>query len=237
MPFELPKLPYAEDALLPHISAETLAFHHSKHHKSYIDTTNKLVMEQDLTGLSLLEVIKRAREQDDKKLFNQSAQAWNHSFFWQCLESASATRPAGQLAEMIDQAFGSVDTFLESFKKEATEHFASGYAWLVLEGDALKIRAFHDADTPVAHDGVKPLLTLDVWEHSYYIDYRNVRKDFVGAVVDNLINWEFVASNLDGNGASRGDQSWEGSVLQPVSGLEDPGHQRQADKKKAESHA
>jgi Fe-Mn family superoxide dismutase len=236
MPFALPDLPYPQDALLPYVSAETLTFHHGKHHRTYVETTNKLVTEKDLTGLSLVEVIRQAKERGETKLFNQSAQVWNHSFFWQCLAPASATRPAGQLAELMDEAFGSVDKFIHAFKKEATDHFASGYAWLVLEGDTLKVQGFHDADTPVAQPGVIPLLALDVWEHSYYIDYRNVRKDFVAAVVDNLINWEFVARNLDGKGTSRADQSWDGSVLKPVSSLEDPGHERQANQEKAESH-
>jgi Fe-Mn family superoxide dismutase len=205
MPFSLPELPYAKDALAPLMSAETLEFHHGKHHKAYVDTTNKLIGEKGLEGKSLLEVIRTAREQGETRLFNQSAQIWNHSFFWQCLAPAQGQKPTGQLAEMIDQAFGSTDALLDKFKEEAVGHFSNGWAWLVLDGDQLKITSLHDADTPVVH-GFKPLFTLDVWEHAYYIDYRNVRADFVDKVLRNLVNWDFVASNLDGKGETRADQ-------------------------------
>ena len=206
MAFTLPELPFAKDALAPHMSAETLDFHHGKHHKAYVDTTNKLVGEKGLEGASLLEVIRAAKERRETKLYNQSAQIWNHSFFWQCLAPADGQKPTGQLAEMIDQAFGSTDALLDKLKTEAVGHFASGWAWLVLDRDQLKITSLHDADTPVAYEGMKPLLTLDVWEHAYYVDYRNARPDFADAVLKNLINWEFVAQNLDGEGEARADQ-------------------------------
>jgi Fe-Mn family superoxide dismutase len=209
----LPNLPYAKEALAPHISAETLEYHHGKHHKAYIDKTNELVGEAGLEGKSLVEVIRAARQQGATTLFNQSAQAWNHSFFWQCLATPQGQKPAGQLAEMIDQAFGSAQAFLDQFKQEAVAHFSNGWAWLVLEGDELKITSFHDGDTPVALEGMKPLLTLDLWEHAYYIDYRNKRPDFVDAVLQNLINWDFVSQNLDGQGASRADQLAEAREL------------------------
>ena len=237
MAFSLPDLPYAKDALAPYMSAETLEYHHGKHHKAYVDTANKLIAEKGLEGRSLLETIRAAKDQGDTKLFNQAAQIWNHSFFWQCLAAANGQRPTGQLAEMIDQSFGSLDTFLEKFKAEAVGHFASGYAWLVLEGEALKIISLRDADTPVAHERIRPLFTIDVWEHAYYIDYRNLRADFVDRALRNIVNWEFVATNLDGGGASRADQGGERSVFQPVSGLEDPGDDAKADKQEAESHA
>jgi Fe-Mn family superoxide dismutase len=207
MAFSLPELPYAKESLAPHMSAETLDFHHGKHHKAYVDTTNKLVGEKGLEGASLLQVIRAAKERGETKLFNQSAQIWNHSFYWQCLAPSEGQKPTGQLAEMIEESFGSTDGLFDALKAEAVGHFSNGWAWLVLDRDELKITSLHDADTPVAYDGMKPLLTLDVWEHAYYIDYRNVRADFADAVLRNLINWEFVAQNLDGTGEKRADQA------------------------------
>src|SRR6185295_7858376 len=143
---------------------------------------------------------------------------WNHSFFWQCLAPPEGQKPSGKLAALIEDGFGDLDTLLAKLKEEAVGHFASGWAWLVLDGDALKITSLHDADTPVAYEGMKPLLTLDVWEHAYYIDYRNERPRFAETVLGNVINWEFVARNLDGEvGAVR-----RGSGLQPIAGAEDP---------------
>ena len=206
MAFRLPDLPYSRDALGEFMSAETLEFHHGKHHRAYVDKTNKLLEEKGGEGGSLIEVIRRARERGDKTLFNNSAQLWNHSFFWQCLAPADGQRPTGQLAAMIEDAFGGTDALLAKLKEEAVAHFSNGWAWLVLDRDALKVTSLHDADTPVAHDGMKPLLTLDVWEHAYYIDYRNERPRFAESVLGNVINWEFVAQNLDGEGVSRADQ-------------------------------
>jgi Fe-Mn family superoxide dismutase len=206
MPFRLPDLPFAADALAPHMSAETLEFHHGKHHKAYVDKTNALVAEKGLEGASLSEVIRAAAGRREKGLFNNSGQLWNHSFFWQCLAPAGGPRPTEWLAALIEEGFGSTEAFLEQFKAEAVNHFASGWALLILDGGALKITSLHDGDTPVAHEGMQPLLTLDVWEHAYYIDYRNARARFVDAVVDNLINWDFVAQNLDGQGVQRADQ-------------------------------
>ena len=205
MPFTLPDLPYAKDALAPHMSAETLEFHHGKHHKAYVDKTNGMLADKGLENASLIEVIKSASERGDKPLFNNSAQIWNHSFFWQCLAPAGSTKPSGKLAEMIASEFGDHATLVEKLAKEATDHFASGWGWLVLEIGKLKVTSLHDADTPVAH-GLIPLLTLDVWEHAYYIDYRNERPKFLKTVLENIVNWDFVAQNLDGEGASRADQ-------------------------------
>ena len=206
MPYTLPELPYAKDALGQFMSAETLDYHHGKHHKAYVDKTNSLVEEKGLGSLPLSRLITQAKQQGEKTLFNQSAQIWNHSFYWQCLAPAQGQRPTGKLAELIDQAYGSTDNLLAELKKEAVGHFSNGWAWLVLDGDALKITSLHDADSPVAYDGMKPLLTLDVWEHAYYIDYRNVRADFAEKVLGNIVNWDFVAQNLDGNGIARADQ-------------------------------
>jgi Fe-Mn family superoxide dismutase len=206
MSFTLPDLPFDRQGLEPHMSAETLEFHHGKHHKAYVDKTNQLVGEKNLAGASLSQVIRAAAQKGDKGLFNNSAQFWNHNFFWQCLSAPDGQRPTGKLAEMIDAAFGSTDQMFAKLKEEAVGHFASGWAWLILDGGALKITSLHDADTPAAHEGMQPLLTIDVWEHAYYIDYRNARPAFVDAMLANLVNWEFVAQNLDGGGIRRADQ-------------------------------
>ena len=206
MAFQLPELPYSKDALAPHISAETLEFHWGKHHRAYFAKTNDAVQSrQDLSGASLVEIIRKAREEGDTKLFNNSAQAWNHSFFWQCL-SPEQQQPSGRLAELIESGFGGVEPMLQKLGDEAVNHFSNGWAWLVLDRDQLKITSLHDADTPLVHDGMMPLFTLDVWEHAYYIDYRNERPKFVTSVLSNIVNWEFVAQNLDGQGDRRADQ-------------------------------
>ena len=205
MAFELPALPYAKDALAPHMSAETLEFHHGKHHKAYVDKTNGFVVEKGLDGMKLSEVIQKAKETGDKGLFNNSAQVWNHSFFWQSL-SPEKQVPTGKLADLINDGFGSADALVKQLVTESTNHFASGWGWLVLDGGKLKVTSLHDADTPVVYDGMQPLLTIDVWEHAYYVDYRNARPAYLDAVSANLINWEFVAQNLDGAGVSRADQ-------------------------------
>ena len=206
MAFRLPELPFAREALGDFMSAETLDYHHGKHHKAYVDKTNALAVEKGLEGASLVEVIRAAREKGETGLFNNSAQLWNHSFFWQCLAPPQGQRPTGQLAELIDDGFGSADNLLAKLKEEAVGHFSNGWAWLVLDGGALKVTSLHDADTPVVHDGMKPLLTLDIWEHAYYIDYRNDRPGFAEKVLGNIVDWEFVARNLDGDGVGRADQ-------------------------------
>ena len=206
MAFRLPDLPYAKDGLGDFMSAETLDYHHGKHHKAYVDKTNAMAGEKGLDGASLVEVIRAARERGETGLFNNSAQLWNHSFYWQCLAPPQGQRPTGRLAELIDDGFGSADNLLAKLKEEAVGHFSNGWAWLVLDGGALRITSLHDADSPVVHDGIKPLLTLDVWEHAYYIDYRNDRGGFAEKVLGNIVNWEFVAQNLDGEGLGRADQ-------------------------------
>ncbi|HET9458907.1 MAG TPA: superoxide dismutase [Sphingomicrobium sp.] len=206
MAFKLPDLPFARDALEPYMSAETLDLHWGKHHRAYVEKTNKLLAAKREGGGSLIEVVRRAREIGDSKLFNNAAQLWNHSFFWQCLAPAAGQKPGERLTRMIDEAFGSVEGMLTALKEEAVNHFASGWAWLVLDRDKLKITSLHDADTPLVHDGMTPLFTLDVWEHAYYIDYRNERPKFAKEVLGNIVNWEFVERNLDGEGATRADQ-------------------------------
>jgi len=206
MAFSLPDLPYPRDALGEFMSAETLDFHHGKHHRAYVDKTNEMLADRKVTGAALSEVIRDAGSSGDSKLFNNSAQLWNHSFFWQCLCPPAGQRPTGRLAELIDDSFGSSDGMLAKLKEEAVGHFSNGWAWLVLDRDALRIVSLHDSDTPVVHQGMKPLLTLDLWEHAYYIDYRNDRPRYVDKLLGNIVNWEFVAGNLDGEGVSRADQ-------------------------------
>jgi Fe-Mn family superoxide dismutase len=207
MAFQLPELPFAKDALAPHMSAETLDFHYGKHHKAYVTKTNELVeTEKDLSGASLIQVVSDARLSGNAKLFNNSAQLWNHSFFWQCLAPAQGQQPTGKLAHLIDDAFGNTETLLQKLQEEAVNHFASGWAWLVLDRGALRITSLHDADTPIVHEGMIPLFTLDVWEHAYYIDYRNERPKFATAVLSNIVNWDFVGENLDGHGFERANQ-------------------------------
>ena len=207
MPFSLPDLPYAKDALDPVMSAETLEFHHGKHHKAYVDKTNELVgKDESLSGASLARVIRSAKREGQSKLFNNSAQLWNHSFFWQCLAPAEGRKPEGKLLKLIEDGFGSTDAMLGKLHEEAVTHFASGWAWLVLDRGTLRITSLHDADTPVAYEGMAPLFTLDVWEHAYYIDYRNARPKFAEEVLSKIVNWDFVAENLDGRGIDRADQ-------------------------------
>jgi Fe-Mn family superoxide dismutase len=210
MPFQLPDLPYAKDALAPHMSAETLEYHHGKHHKAYVTKTNDLIQyEQGLSGASLIEVVRHAKQAGNGKLFNNSAQLWNHSFFWQCLAPSQGRKPDGRLAQLIEDSFGGTDQLLTKLQEEAVNHFSNGWAWLVLDRDQLKITSLHDADTPIVHDGMLPLFTLDVWEHAYYIDYRNERPRFATSVLSNIVNWDFVGQNLDGKGFDRANQ--EGS--------------------------
>jgi Fe-Mn family superoxide dismutase len=205
MPFTLPDLPFAKDALAPYMSAETLDYHHGKHHKAYVDKTNGLIEGTELAGASLVEVIKAAKEKGDEGLFNNSAQIWNHSFFWQCLAPEGSTRPSGKLRDLINVGFGGEQALLDKLATESVNHFASGWGWLVLSNGKLEVTSLHDADTPAVH-GLTPLLTIDVWEHAYYIDYRNERPKFVKSVLETIINWDFVAQNLDGKGLERADQ-------------------------------
>ncbi len=202
MAFTLPPLPYDRDALAPHISAETLDYHHGRHHRAYVDRANALAEEAGLGSHSLLGVIRAA---PPGPLCQIAGQVWNHSFFWQCL-SPDERPPTDQLAMLIEQGFGSHAGLIEAFSAVATAHFGSGWAWLVLDGSALRITALHDGDTPALHEGMVPLFTLDLWEHAYYVDRRDARRDYIAAVMAHLVNWTFVAMNLDSEGLSRGDQ-------------------------------
>jgi Fe-Mn family superoxide dismutase len=193
---ELPPLPYAQNALEPHISANTLSYHYGKHHKGYYDKVNTLVQGTPLAGKPLEVIVKdSAKNKAQQKLFNSAAQAWNHNFYWQSMKAKGGGAPSGELATRIDKDFGSYDAFKTQFIQTGSDHFSNGWVWLVLEKNKLKIIDSHDADNPVVH-GVKPLLVSDVWEHAYYLDYKNVRKDYLTAYVDHLLNWEFVGQNL-----------------------------------------
>ena len=196
MAINLPELPYAKDALAPYISANTLEFHQGKHHKTYVDNLNKLIAGTDLEAKSLEEIIKIAAKDPAKAgIFNNAAQSWNHSFYWKCLKPQGGGAPTGAIAAKINATFGSHDKFVEELKNAGTTQFGSGWAWLVVEGNDLKITKTPNADTPLAH-GQKALLTIDVWEHAYYLDYQNRRPDYLAAVIQNLINWDFVNANL-----------------------------------------
>ncbi|NOK03250.1 MULTISPECIES: superoxide dismutase [Myxococcus] len=193
MPFTLPDLPYKKDALAPHMSAETLEFHHDKHHAAYVNNLNKLLDGKPEANKSLEEVILSS----DGGVFNNAAQVWNHTFFWQCMKPAGGGKPTGELAAAIDRDFGSFDKFKEEFSTAAATQFGSGWAWLVLEGGKLKVTKTGNADLPMKH-GQKALLTIDVWEHAYYIDYRNARPKFIETFLTHLVNWDFVAQNFKG---------------------------------------
>ena len=196
MPFELPALPFAPDALEPHYSAKTLSFHHGKHHLAYINKANELVAGTKYAELGLEDLIKAAMADGNTGLFNQSAQIWNHTFFWNSLKPAGGGAPTGAIATAIDAAFGDYKTFVEKFKAQAAANFGSGWTWLVAEGGTVKIVNTSGAGTPVTEAGQKALFTVDVWEHAYYLDYQNRRPDFVQAFFDHLANWDFANANL-----------------------------------------
>jgi superoxide dismutase, Fe-Mn family len=191
-----PDLPYGKDALAPVISANTLEFHYGKHHKTYVETANKLIAGTDLAEASLEEIIKKtAGDASRAGIFNNAAQVWNHSFYWQSLKPNGGGMPTGAVAAKITAAWGEYGKFAEELKNAGLTQFGSGWAWLVVEGDQLKITKTANADTPLAH-GVKPLLTIDVWEHAYYLDYQNRRADYLSAVIEKLLNWDFANANL-----------------------------------------
>ena len=195
-PFSLPPLPYADNALDPVISAHTLSFHYGKHHKAYVDNLNKLVAGTELSEQPLEAVIKAVAGKPDKAgMFNNAAQIWNHTFFWNSLKPGGGGAPTGAVAKGIDAAFGSLDNFKKEFANAAMTQFGSGWAWLVADQGQLKVVKTPNAETPLT-TGQTALLTIDVWEHAYYLDYQNRRADFVAAVIDKLLNWDFANANL-----------------------------------------
>lgn len=195
MKVALSKLPYDYNALEPHVSAQTLEYHYGKHHKGYVDKLNKLIDGTALEGLGLEDIIVSARKKAEVGILNNAAQAWNHAFLWESMSPNGASKPDGQIKEMIEDEFGDLEGFKERFKKAALSQFGSGWAWLVKDGSKLRILTTGNADSPIGTD-MTPLLTLDVWEHAYYLDYRNDRERYIEAFLNELINWKFAASNL-----------------------------------------
>jgi Fe-Mn family superoxide dismutase len=196
LPLTLPALPWAENALEPVISAKTISFHYGKHHKTYVETANKLIVGTELADLPLDQIVRATAGKADRVgIFNNAAQAWNHDFYWKSLKPKGGGEPPSALKAKMDSAFGGVDACKKELANAAVQQFGSGWAWLVLDGDKLKIVKTGNAETPIAQ-GLKPLLTIDVWEHAYYLDYQNKRIDYVNALIDKLANWEFAAQNL-----------------------------------------
>lgn len=198
MPHVLPPLPYDITALEPYISAQTLTFHHGKHHQAYVTNLNNLLAQQpELADKSLEDVIHASANQPDKVgVFNNAAQVWNHTFFWNCMKPGGGGHPTGALKTMIEKVFGTYEAFAAEFKQAALTQFGSGWAWLVLEKGSLRIMKTPNADLPMVH-GATALLTCDVWEHAYYLDYQNRRPDYVDTFLAHLVNWDFAASQLD----------------------------------------
>jgi superoxide dismutase, Fe-Mn family len=192
----LPPLPFDQGALAPVISANTLNFHYGKHHKTYVETLNKLIVGTEFADMTLEKIIKATSQQPEyAAIFNNAAQAWNHNFYWKSLRPKGGGEPPAMLKRSMQESFGGVDQCKKELSKAAVAQFGSGWAWLVQDGEQLKILKTPDARTPLA-DGPKPLLTIDVWEHAYYLDYQNRRVDYVNALIEKLANWEFAAENM-----------------------------------------
>ena len=197
MSFELPSLPYANDALAPYMSAETLDFHHGKHHQTYVTNLNNLLKDNELQSASLEDiVVKSSKDTSMAGIFNNAGQNWNHILFWQCMKPNGGGSIPSELEARLNSDFGSVDQFKGAFIQAGTTQFGSGWAWLAIDNGKLVVTKSANASNPLV-DGMKPILGCDVWEHSYYIDYRNKRPDYLKAFLDSLVNWEFVASQLD----------------------------------------
>jgi superoxide dismutase, Fe-Mn family len=196
MAYELPTLPYDHSALEPNISADTLKFHHDKHHAAYVTNFNNMVKDSPLDSMPLEEVIKSTHGDDSKAgIFNNAAQAWNHTFYWNCMKPNGGGEPTGALADKIKADFGSFDEFKTAFKQAGSTQFGSGWAWLVLDNGTLKVTKTANADNPIAH-GQTPLLTMDVWEHAYYLDFQNRRPDYIDTFISSLINWDYVSEQM-----------------------------------------
>jgi len=196
MAITLPELPFDREALAPVVSGQTIDFHYGKHHRAYVDNANKLLSGTDLENLPLEEIIRKTAGDPAKVgIFNNVAQAWNHTFYWHSLKPKGGGEPTGPIGEAIKATWGEFAKFVEEFRTAGVTQFGSGWAWLVLDGNALKIVKTANADTPIAH-GLKPLLTIDVWEHAYYLDYQNRRPDYLTAVIEKLLNWDFANENL-----------------------------------------
>jgi superoxide dismutase, Fe-Mn family len=202
MAFTLPDLPYARSALAPHISEETLNFHYGKHHQAYVTNLNGLVKDTPLEKASLEEVIKdSAGDKAKAGIFNNSAQVWNHTFYWHSMSPDGGGKPKGKIAELIERDLGGYDNFVKEFKAAGATQFGSGWAWLSLKGGKLVISKTPNAETPLTEAGTTPLLTMDVWEHAYYLDYQNRRPDYIDTFLNSLVNWDFANQNLADAGA------------------------------------
>ena len=197
MKFEIPDLPYNRDALVPHISEETLNYHFDKHHKGYLKKLNKKTADTPYEEMSLEDVIRKSFDKQDQDVFNNAAQTWNHTFLWNSMSEDSDGQPEGSLAGKLEEKFGELGEFSRKFKEAAMGQFGSGWVWLVADGDDLDIVATPDAHNPLTTSAV-PLLTLDLWEHAYYLDYQNERGSYTDAFLQYLINWEFAQANYDG---------------------------------------
>lgn len=196
MAVTLPDLPFSQNDLAPHISSRTLQFHHEKHHQAYVTNLNKLIEGTALAGKSLLDIVRESANITDRiGVFNNAAQVWNHTFYWKSMKRCGGGLPTGRVAAKIDSDLGGYDRFIEGLKTAGLSQFGSGWIWLVLKNDKLEIIKTSNAETPIVQ-GAKPLLVVDVWEHAYYLDYQNRRADYLDAFIGNLINWEFVDSNL-----------------------------------------
>jgi Fe-Mn family superoxide dismutase len=195
MAFELPPLPYDKSALEPHMSAQTLEFHHGKHHNTYVTNLNNLTKDTPLATMPLEEVIQEAHKSGNGGVFNNAAQVWNHTFFWHCMKPGGGGAPTGEIAERINKTFGSFDKFKDEFKQAGATQFGSGWAWLVLDNGELKVTKTPNAENPMTK-GQTALLTCDVWEHAYYLDFQNRRPDFLQTFLDHLVNWDFVNEKL-----------------------------------------
>jgi superoxide dismutase, Fe-Mn family len=196
--FKLPDLPYSYEALTPFVSSKTMHLHHDKHQKAYVDATNALVAEKGLGSMALEDLVRYAAEAGDKEqpLFNQSAQAWNHGFFWECMATPQGQKPQGNLAALIDASFGSLQALRDKFVSQGVGQFGSGWVWLVHRDGDLQVITTHDGGTALVSNST-PILVCDVWEHAYYLDYLNVRRDFLEKWFDNVANWAFAASQFE----------------------------------------
>lgn len=194
MSFTLPELPYAKNALEPYLSAETLEYHHGKHHQAYVTNLNNLLEGTDKKNYATPEELEEIIRTSEGGLFNNAAQVWNHTFYWHCMKPGGGGAPEGELAEAVAEAFGSFESFVKEFTQAAMTQFGSGWAWLVADGGSLKVTKTANADLPLKH-GQTALLAVDVWEHAYYIDYRNQRQKYVETFLDKLVDWDFVAAN------------------------------------------
>ena len=193
---ELPPLPYPEDALDPVISAKTISFHYGKHHKGYVDNLNRLIAGTEFAGMPLEKIVSETVGKADKtSIFNNAAQVWNHNFYWKSLNTKGGGEPSGKIKDMIEKSFGSFDAFKKEFASTVISQFGSGWGWLVKDGDKLKIVKTGNADSPTTA-GLKPLLMIDVWEHAYYLDYQNRRADYVNAIIEKLLDWDFASKNI-----------------------------------------